>query len=64
MLYILFFKAKQKPIEELKLESLGINLKSNLSIVKTEAPSVRKGGVMVESVDQLIQKLKNVAKVI
>lgn len=57
-------QAKQKPLEEIKIESLGIDLSSKLEIVKTENPPVRKGGVKLETVDELINKLKNEAKVI
>jgi len=41
-----------------------LNLKANLEIVKTESPAVRTGGVKVESVDDLINKLRNEAKII
>lgn len=57
-------KAKKKPIEELKLDSLGLDLKSKLEILKSETPAARQGGVIVESVDQLIEKLRNEAKVL
>lgn len=57
-------KAKKKPIETIDLEKLGIELGSNLEILKTEEPEKRQGGVKVGSVDELIEKLKNEAKVI
>jgi len=57
-------KAKQKPVEEIKLESLGFDLKPRLETIRVEAPPVRKGGVKVESVDELLKKLRNEAKVL
>jgi len=57
-------KAKKKPIEEIKLESLGLSIQSNLEILKVETPAVRQGGIIVENVDQLIDKLRNEAKVL
>lgn len=57
-------QAKKKPIEEIKLESLGLSIQSNLEILKVETPAVRQGGIIVENVDQLIDKLRNEAKVL
>jgi len=57
-------KAKKKPIEEIKLETLGFDLKSTLELLKTETPAARQGGIIVENVDQLIDKLRNEAKVL
>ncbi|MEM7679875.1 MAG: hypothetical protein AAF182_02600, partial [Pseudomonadota bacterium] len=45
-------------------EDLGVDYTPRLSIVKVEDPPVRQGGVKVESVDELVEKLKNEAKVI
>ena len=56
--------AKKKKIETIKLEDLGIDVNSRLNIEKVEAPSERSGGVVVESVDELLEKLRNEAKVI
>jgi electron transfer flavoprotein beta subunit len=47
-----------------QLDKLGIDLSSNLEIVKTESPAVRSGGVVVPDVDTLLNKLKNEAKVL
>lgn len=55
-------KAKKKPIETIKLDSLGIDFKSKLEVLKVENPVTRKGGVKVQSVDELIDKLRNEAK--
>ncbi len=60
-------KAKQKPMAVYSLEDLGLDnntLKSSLKILKTEAPAVREGGEMVESVVELVDKLRNKEKVI
>ena len=57
-------KAKKKELEVVTPEALGIDYTPRLSIVKVEEPPVRQGGGKVESVDELIDKLKNEAKVI
>ena len=56
-------KAKKKPIETLNLKDLGLDVEPRLKVEKVEMPAERKGGVMVTSVDELITKLKNEAKV-
>ncbi|MBI4818092.1 MAG: electron transfer flavoprotein subunit beta/FixA family protein [Deltaproteobacteria bacterium] len=57
-------KAKKKPLKELAAESLGIDLKPRVKMVKYLEPPARKAGVKVASVDELVHKLKNEAKVI
>ena len=57
-------KAKRKPLEELSLEELGVNIETKVNTVKVESPPERQEGVKVETVDQLVDKLKNEAKVI
>lgn len=57
-------KAKKKPIEVLKIEELGIDFAPRLKVEKVEMPAERKGGITVGSVDELIAKLKNEAKVL
>lgn len=57
-------KAKQKPLEVLTPESLGVDLTPHLKTVSVNEPAGRKAGIIVESVDQLIDKLQNEAKVI
>jgi electron transfer flavoprotein beta subunit len=57
-------KAKRKPLDELSEESLGVVSVSKVRLLKVEAPSDRKAGIKVDSVDALIDKLKNEAKVI
>ena len=57
-------KAKRKPLEELSLEELGVNVETKVNTIKVESPPERQEGVKVENVDQLVDKLKNEAKVI
>lgn len=57
-------KAKKKPLEETTPEALGVDITPRLNIVKVEDPPVRQGGIKVASVDELLDKLKNEAKVI
>ena len=45
-------------------EKLGVELKVHYKIDSVSEPPQRKAGIMVESVDELIDKLKNEAKVI
>ncbi len=51
-------KAKKKPLLTLKPDELGITLTKRLKLLKTEAPSVRKKGVMVTTADELVAALK------
>ena len=57
-------KAKRKPLEELSLEELGVNVETKVNTIKVESPPERQEGIKVETVDQLVDKLKNEAKVI
>ena len=57
-------KAKQKPLESLSAEELGIDLNPRISTVKVSPPPEREAGIIVESIDELVDKLKNEAKVI
>ncbi len=57
-------KAKSKPLATTKPEDYGVDLKPRLSVVKVAEPAKRTGGGKVASVDELIDKLKNVAKVL
>ena len=57
-------KAKRKPIDEIKVEDLNIDIEPRLEILKVEEPKSREAGIMVKSVDEMIEKLKNEAKVI
>ncbi|KAF9612136.1 hypothetical protein IFM89_038319 [Coptis chinensis] len=58
-------KAKSKVIKKVTPEELGVEInKSDLEIVQVTEPPKRKAGVIVSSVDELIDKLKNEANVI
>lgn len=57
-------KAKQKPLNIVELASLGLRLKPHREILAVNAPETRNGGVKVESVDALLDKLQREAKVL
>ena len=57
-------KAKQKPLETISSDELGIDLNPRISTVKVSPPPEREAGIIVENIDQLVDKLKNEAKVI
>ena len=57
-------KAKKKPIEQISASDLGIDTKPRIEQIKVEEPPKRKAGIKVASVEELVQKLKNEAKVI
>ncbi len=57
-------KAKKKPLEVIDFKSLGVDLTPKVQVLSVEEPPVRKGGIKVASVDELIDKLRNEAKVI
>lgn len=57
-------KAKSKVIKKYTPQELNVEIKSDLQIVQVTEPPKRKSGVMVSSVDELIDKLKNEAHVI
>ena len=54
-------KAKKKPIEEKTAADYGVDIAPRLEVVKTAEPPVRKAGVKVKSVAELVDKLKNEA---
>ena len=56
--------AKKKQLDVMKPEDLGVDYAPRLSVVKVTEPPVRQGGGKVADVDELIEKLKNEAKVI
>ncbi len=57
-------KAKKKPIDELTPDELGVDVSPRLETLKVEEPAGREAGVMVETVAELVDKLKNEARVI
>ncbi len=52
-------KAKKKPIDEKTPESFGVDISPRLQVLKTSEPPGRKAGVKVNSVGELVDKLKN-----
>ena len=57
-------KAKKKSIEQIIAKDLGVDLAHRLQQLKVEEPPKRKSGIKVTSVAELVNKLKNEAKVI
>ncbi|OIT35486.1 PREDICTED: electron transfer flavoprotein subunit beta, mitochondrial [Nicotiana attenuata] len=57
-------KAKSKPIKKFTPQDLNVEIKSDFEIVEVTEPPKRKAGLILSSVDELIDKLKNEARVI
>ena len=57
-------KAKKKPFDTLTPEELNVDASPRIEILKVSPPPERPTGIIVNSVDELIEKLKNEAKVI
>lgn len=57
-------KAKRKPLETLTLADLNVTFRPHVEILKVEAPAERQPGVILNSVSELVEKLKNEAGVI
>ena len=57
-------KAKKKPIEQMNASDLSVDIAPKIQQIKVEEPPKRKAGIKVSSVAELVQKLKNEAKVI
>ena len=57
-------KAKQKPLDVIEAGSLGVDIEPRNKTLKVSPPPVREAGIIVETVDDLVDKLKNEAKVI
>ena len=57
-------KAKKKPIDILTPEELNVDISSGLQLLNVSAPEERLAGVKVGSVEELVDKLRNEAKVI
>jgi len=56
-------KAKKKPIDEKTAADYGVDIKPRLEVIKTAEPPVRKAGVKVKSVAELVEKLKEAGAV-
>jgi electron transfer flavoprotein beta subunit len=57
-------KAKKKPLETVKPADLGVDVTPRLKTLKVAEPPKRSAGIVVKTVDELVSKLKNEAKVI
>ncbi|MGZ3448964.1 MAG: electron transfer flavoprotein subunit beta/FixA family protein [Polyangiales bacterium] len=57
-------QAKKKPLEVKKLADLGVEAKPSVKYLGYEPPAARKAGVKVKTVQELVDKLKNEAKVL
>jgi len=57
-------KAKKKPIDQMTPADLGVDIAPRLKTLKVVEPPKREAGVRVENIEQLVDKLKNEAKVI
>lgn len=57
-------KAKKKPVDVINIADLGVDTKPRIKVERVDAPTERKGGIIVETVDELVAKLRNEAKVI
>jgi len=57
-------KAKKKPLETLSPADLGVDTAPRLKTLKVAEPAARKAGIKVGSVAELVDKLRNEAKVI
>ncbi len=56
-------KAKKKPLDEKTAADYGVDFAPRLEILKTEEPAARAAGIVVGSVDELVEKLKDVGAV-
>ncbi|MDO6557975.1 electron transfer flavoprotein subunit beta/FixA family protein [Paraglaciecola chathamensis] len=57
-------KAKRKPLEVKTPADLGVEVRNNITLDSVSAPTQRQAGIKVESVAELVEKLKNEAKVL
>jgi len=60
----LYPQAKKKPVETMAAEDLGVDLTPQNVVLEVMEPPPRKEGIMVGDVDELVDKLRNEAKVI
>ena len=57
-------KAKRKPMDTITPDELGVNISPTVEVLSVDPPEERQAGVKVESVEELVDKLRNEAKVI
>lgn len=66
IMYICLYsmKAKKKKVDTMNAADMGIDLTPNYEILEILEPPPRKAGIMVSDVDELLDKLRNEAKVL
>ena len=57
-------KAKKKQLDVMSPEELGVDMTPSVEVLSVEPPAEREAGIKVESIEELVDKLKNEAKVI
>ena len=57
-------KAKKKQMDVMTPEELGVDMTPTVEVLSVEPPAEREAGIKVESIEELVDKLKNEAKVI
>ena len=57
-------KAKKKELNIISIADLGVDVNPRTELLSVELPPSRDAGIIVESVEDLVDKLKNEAKVI
>jgi electron transfer flavoprotein beta subunit len=57
-------RAKQIPVQTYEMEALGVDTQRLVNTLSFSAPPGRKSGIMLETVEELVQKLKEEARVI
>ena len=57
-------KAKRKPLDSMTPEDLGVDVSPRIETISTAAPAGRTSGIIVETVEDLVDKLRNEVKVI
>jgi electron transfer flavoprotein beta subunit len=57
-------KAKRKPLDVIPATDFDVELTSGVKVLKVDAPAQRQGGIKVANVAELVEKLRNEAKVI
>jgi len=57
-------KAKRKPLEKINIADLGLDTANRMTTIEVMEPPARASGMMVENVAELVEKLRNEAKVI
>ncbi|QTL34787.1 MULTISPECIES: electron transfer flavoprotein subunit beta/FixA family protein [Pseudoalteromonas] len=57
-------KAKRKPLDVIAADTLGVDLAPRVELIRVAEPAKREAGIVVESVEELVNKLKTEAKVI